>query len=101
VGDRCDNCPTEWNRDQADGDGDGVGDLCDNCLEVPNPDQDDVDANGIGDACDIGIVWRGAGHRLCGGCVTANGELEPAALPLALLVGIFLAIRRRNMEGRC
>ncbi len=47
-----DNCPTEYNPDQADSDEDGAGDLCDNCPSVPNEFQGDADGDGYGDLCD-------------------------------------------------
>ena len=46
-----DNCPTVYNTDQADSDGDGYGDACDNCPQVANLDQEDNDSDGIGNAC--------------------------------------------------
>ncbi len=52
VGDACDNCPSGPNADQADQDGDGFGDACDKCPAQPNPDQADGDLDGLGDACD-------------------------------------------------
>ena len=65
-----DNCPNDFNPDQADTDQDGLGDACDacvvgdadldgvcdnvdNCLTVANAAQADIDNDGIGDACDI------------------------------------------------
>jgi len=47
-----DNCPWDWNIDQADADADGVGDVCDNCPDDVNPGQEDCDEDGVGDICD-------------------------------------------------
>jgi hypothetical protein len=59
-----DNCPWDWNIDQADADLDGLGDVCDNCPNDANPDQEDCDHDGVGDVCDptnipppIDSVW--------------------------------------------
>ena len=62
--DPVDNCPTTFNPDQADTDGNGEGDVCedsdgdgvldfeDNCVFIPNPDQADTDGDGKGDVCE-------------------------------------------------
>ncbi len=41
VGDACDNCPDDSNREQTDADGDSIGDVCDTCT--------DTDGDGFGD----------------------------------------------------
>ena len=52
VGDACDVCLTVVDAGQADADGDGVGDDCDNCAGAANPQQSDLDGDGVGDVCD-------------------------------------------------
>ena len=50
-----DNCPTIYNPDQKNFDGDEYGTACDNCPKIANPDQKDMDNDGIGDACDSDV----------------------------------------------
>ena len=49
----CDNCPTNWNSNQANRDGDAHGDACDNCPTTPNSAQENGDGDRAGDACDF------------------------------------------------
>ncbi len=63
--DLVDNCPNNYNPDQADFDEDDVGDICDpdrdgddalngadNCPDTPNKDQANNDGDALGDVCD-------------------------------------------------
>jgi len=69
VVDNSDNCPTDYNPDQTDSNGNGIGDACeavgapdadadgrpdttDNCVYVWNVNQADADGDGLGNACD-------------------------------------------------
>ncbi len=72
IPDEEDNCPVDYNPDQADIDADGIGDVCDptddtpcidddydticddvdNCPADFNPDQADKNSDGIGNVCD-------------------------------------------------
>ena len=68
-----DNCPTVFNPDQTDSDGNWLGDACqedqdadgvadgeDNCPEVANADQANQDGDDLGDRCDPDV--DGDGH---------------------------------------
>ena len=56
--DNADNCPFDFNPDQADGDADGFGDACDFCPQTAAPSENgvsiqrDTDGDGAGDECD-------------------------------------------------
>ena len=51
----------QWNIHSNDIDNDGVCNNIDNCPENYNPEQADIDNNGIGEACDgIGIIDEGS-----------------------------------------
>lgn len=72
IYDYADNCPTKYNPDQSDSDGDKLGDSCDsdadgdgapnaqdNCVYIPNAGQSNIDGDIDGDACDIDIDGDG------------------------------------------
>ncbi len=52
VGNICDNCSVVFNPSQLNSDGDTRGDACDNCPYATNQDQADNDGDGMGDVCD-------------------------------------------------
>jgi cytochrome c peroxidase len=55
IADNLDNCPSNANPGQEDGEGDGVGDACDNCVTVANADQRDTNGDGFGNICDADL----------------------------------------------
>ena len=77
-----DNCPSNYNPNQEDTDGDNIGNPCDpcpndhdndidldsicgdidNCPSNYNPNQEDVDGDGVGDVCDDCVDTDGDGY---------------------------------------
>ena len=64
---------------EPDRDGDDVRDDCDNCPDDYNPDQADSDEDGTGDACECGIVsvqWIAAAGTLLDGNPNPGGGMR-------------------------
>lgn len=94
-GDPWDNCPGDYNPDQADmdnddlgnvcdpeADGDGIDDAIDNCLLLYNPLQEDDDEDGIGNPCD---------NTCCVGRVgdaNGNDDEEPTLSDISAIISM-------------
>jgi hypothetical protein len=76
-----DNCTLVANRDQHDGDHDGLGDVCDPCIDGPQLGVDG-DADGVDDACDACLT--GSNHDedrdgFLDGCDVCPGQPDDQA----------------------
>jgi len=59
-------CSTAECSQPSDMDDDGIPDIDDNCPSVYNPDQSDTDGNGIGDACELPIMLSAVSFKTHG-----------------------------------
>ncbi|MCA9773066.1 MAG: metallophosphoesterase family protein [Myxococcales bacterium] len=81
-----------------DVDADGAPDAVDNCLTDPNPDQRDGDLDGTGDICDP-TPFPPRRSRRSGGCATSDGPGGGLAwiAPLVFVCAL-IGVRRRTIR---
>jgi hypothetical protein len=102
IGDTCDNCPHDPNRDQIDFDNDTVGDACDTCPELSDPEQADADADKIGDLCDTCPVLYGAtnfGANCAWNTRIGGSRWDEGRSAIELADGSFIVVGSTYSEG--
>ncbi|MCX5867714.1 MAG: Ig-like domain-containing protein, partial [Proteobacteria bacterium] len=82
-----------------DSDNDGVADATDNCRLVANANQADKDKNGVGDVCDADFKPNYGGGG-CGCTIGPNQPGNPLGLIGFLLVGIWIAVKKRKGQNK-
>jgi hypothetical protein len=92
VGDLCDVCPLDQNTttcsspQATDVDNDGIPNQLDNCVTDPNPNQLDGDGDGKGDVCDACPAAANSGSAAC----PANPTVAVSIYDIKGLAGTYL-----------